>query len=75
MSRDNTVGCINFGPLGCRQTPDSEVNWLEEAESVEEIIARLYGVIETLRETLAAAVMENNRLLEELRNRPTKSTD
>ena len=72
MSKDNTIGCINFGPLGCRQTPDSEVNWLEEAESVEEIIARLYGIIETLRETLAAAVMENNRLLEELRSKKRK---
>jgi len=75
MSKDNTIGRINFGPPGCRQIPDSQATWLEEAESVEEIIARLYGIIETLRETLAAAVMENNRLLEELRNRPAKSTD
>ena len=72
MSKDNTIGRINFGPLECRQTPDSEVNWLEEAESVEEIIARLCGVIETLRETLAAAVAENNRLLEENRELRSK---
>ena len=71
----NTIGRINFGPLGSRQIPDSQATWLEEAESIGEIIARLYGLIETLRETLAAAVAENNRLLEELRNRPTKSTD
>ena len=50
-------------------------NKAEDFESVGEIVAYLYGLIETLRETLAAAVMENNRLLEELRNRPAKSTD
>ena len=72
MNKDNIVGCINFEPLRCRPIPDSEVNWLEEAESVEEIIARLCGIIETLRETLAAAVAENNRLLEENRELRSK---
>ena len=52
-----------------------QANQLEDFESVGEIVAYLYGLIETLRETLAAAVAENNRLLEELRNRPAKSTD
>jgi len=50
-------------------------NKAEDFESVGEIIAYLYDLIETLRETLAAAVAENNRLLEELRKRPTKNTD
>jgi len=72
MNKDNIVGCINFEPLRCQPIPDSEVNWLEEAESVEEIIARLCGIIETLRETLAAAVKENNRLLEENRELRSK---
>ena len=83
MSNDNTIGCINFGfsehagwyedPFDKRIKPIRHVAGMDE--SVEEIIARLYGLIETLRETLAAAVAENNRLLEELRKRPAKNTD
>ena len=47
-------------------------NKAEDFESVGEIIAYLYGLIETLRETLAAAVAENNRLLEENRELRSK---
>ena len=47
-------------------------NKAEDFESVGEIVAYLYGLIETLRETLAAAVAENNRLLEENRELRSK---
>ena len=47
-------------------------NKAEDFESVGEIVAYLYDLVETLRETLAAAVAENNRLLEELRSKKRK---
>ena len=47
-------------------------NKAEDFESVGEIVAYLYDLVETLRETLAAAVAENNRLLEENRELRSK---
>jgi len=47
-------------------------NKAEDFESVGEIVAYLYDLVETLRETLAAAVKENNRLLEENRELRSK---
>jgi len=75
MSKDNTIGRINFGfsehagwyedPFDKRIKPIRHVAGMDE--SVEEIIVRLVEENRTLKRTLAAAVAENNRLLEENR--------